>query len=780
MAWRSLEMIAVAIMMVTASVGLMGCEEDASSSQQPDAGPPQDASPPQDAVATPEFQPGQGTFDAPQYVTLSTATAGATIHYTMDGSPPGATSAVYTAPLTIATTTTLNAIARKSGSPDSQVRTATYTIEIRPNTVAPVQFEPNAGNYSNDVSVTLSSATPGATICYTLDDSAPACSTEARCTSGTASDGSPVPVSKTATRIRATACKSGLHDATEIHADYTLTAEKPTFDPLPGAYDPSHPVPVNLATGTKGGEIHYTTDGTTPDCTSTPSFPGKGTIPAFVTDTTVQALTCKAGYAVSEVVTMTYWGETCVGYFYVTNHTQLEALSRCTEIIGTLNIVAEDVSDLAPLSRLKRAGNVYVRTSAPTLRSLHGLEALTAVDGDFAIMFNSGLRSLDGFSSLQTVGAVFTVSGNAILEWNEPGTLVSLGGFELEEPALKRITGFAALREIRGRFDMVKCDSLTEFAGMPALTTIGGDVRFEGNAVLERVTGFPNVREVGGDFSVGADHTPLHFLAFPNLTAIKGNVSVSYANTLVELDFASLETIHGHISIFNAPALTSLQGFRNVNHVQSLLLSGALGFANLKGLEHLTTIDAGLSVSKTTDLVDLSGLENLRSAGSLRIIDTMLQSLRGLEKLTTLTSPGFGISLQDNSELTDIGSLKALTKVGGEVDLTRNARLGSLSGLRSLESVGGAFRISECNALPNLAGLEALTSIGGNLTVSFNRPLVSVDGLSALAQLGGGFSMSDNQTLPTCQPANLANRLKSGGYTGTVDIRNNRGTGTCN
>ncbi|WP_199439736.1 chitobiase/beta-hexosaminidase C-terminal domain-containing protein [Umezawaea beigongshangensis] len=80
------------------------------------------------AVATPTFSPAGGTYSSAQSVTLSTATAGATIRYTLDGSTPTASSALYSGPITVSATTTVRAVALKSGSTTSAVASATYTI----------------------------------------------------------------------------------------------------------------------------------------------------------------------------------------------------------------------------------------------------------------------------------------------------------------------------------------------------------------------------------------------------------------------------------------------------------------------------------------------------------------------------------------------------------------------------------------------------------------------------------------------------------------------------
>ncbi|MFF1608104.1 chitobiase/beta-hexosaminidase C-terminal domain-containing protein [Amycolatopsis sp. NPDC058278] len=79
-------------------------------------------------VAAPTFSPPGGTYSSAQTVTISSATAGATIRYTVDGSTPTASSALYSGPISVPNSRTVNAIALKSGSTTSPVSSASYTI----------------------------------------------------------------------------------------------------------------------------------------------------------------------------------------------------------------------------------------------------------------------------------------------------------------------------------------------------------------------------------------------------------------------------------------------------------------------------------------------------------------------------------------------------------------------------------------------------------------------------------------------------------------------------
>ncbi|WP_328612803.1 chitobiase/beta-hexosaminidase C-terminal domain-containing protein [Amycolatopsis sp. NBC_00355] len=109
-------------------------------------------------VAAPTFSPPGGTYSSAQTVTISSATSGATIRYTVDGSTPTASSPQYTAPISVPASRTVNAIALKSGSTTSAVSSATYTIGTQAG--CPTQSDtPNFGSNVRIFDPSMSAAT---------------------------------------------------------------------------------------------------------------------------------------------------------------------------------------------------------------------------------------------------------------------------------------------------------------------------------------------------------------------------------------------------------------------------------------------------------------------------------------------------------------------------------------------------------------------------------------------------------------------------------------------
>jgi hypothetical protein len=119
-------------------------------------------------AATPTFGLAGGTYNTPQTVSLATATSGATIRYTTDGSTPTAASPAYTGAISVTQTTTVRAIATASGMVDSGVASATYTLQAATPT-----FSPAGGAYLLPMFVSISTTTAGATIYYTTDGTTP-------------------------------------------------------------------------------------------------------------------------------------------------------------------------------------------------------------------------------------------------------------------------------------------------------------------------------------------------------------------------------------------------------------------------------------------------------------------------------------------------------------------------------------------------------------------------------------------------------------------------------
>ena len=243
-------------------------------------------------TATPAFTPAGGTYNVPQIVTISDATANAILYCTTDGTTPTTSSPQCSQPTTVFKSEFLQAIAVAPGKPASVVASAGYTID---QNNAPIpNFSPSGGTYLSPQTVTISDAVAGANLYYTTDGTVPTASS----TLYTA----PITISATQT-LNAIAVAADFNNSGVASATYTIApvAAAPTFSIAAGSY--TSPQQVGLSDTVSGATIYYTTDGSTP---TTKSSVYKGAPITVSKSVTINALAVASGYVNSSVASATY------------------------------------------------------------------------------------------------------------------------------------------------------------------------------------------------------------------------------------------------------------------------------------------------------------------------------------------------------------------------------------------------------------------------------------------------------------------------------------------
>jgi alpha-tubulin suppressor-like RCC1 family protein len=242
-------------------------------------------------VGTPTFSPAAGTYTSAQNVTVSSATALATIRYTTNGADPTEMDATVPANgiVTVGNTMTLRAKAWKSGIPDSNTDGVLYTMNF--GTLPAPSISPGASTHLTSVDVTMSGF-PGATIRYTTNGADP--------TAASSVYSAPIAIFQTST-VRARAFHSDYTTSPAAAVTYTIQAEAPTFSPAPGPYPAG--TALTLASATPGATIAYTLNGSEPTATG-PSISSGGTI--IVGNYTLKAKALKTGIVTSATTTGVY------------------------------------------------------------------------------------------------------------------------------------------------------------------------------------------------------------------------------------------------------------------------------------------------------------------------------------------------------------------------------------------------------------------------------------------------------------------------------------------
>jgi len=209
-------------------------------------------------VSDPVFAPDGGVFVDSVTLAISSATPGAAIHYTLDGSDPVGTSPMYTAPFAVGVTDlAVKAVALHKGlAPSNVVESAVYTVKAS----APV-LDPMEGDFTAEALIKVTSATTGAELRCTLDGSDPTADTDVVT--------SPVSVTETGSLVSCVATREGLtvSDVTSMASAIVIKAIPPVITPDSGEF--TNQATIVMSCESAGCTIYYTTDGSVPTPSAT-------------------------------------------------------------------------------------------------------------------------------------------------------------------------------------------------------------------------------------------------------------------------------------------------------------------------------------------------------------------------------------------------------------------------------------------------------------------------------------------------------------------------------
>jgi len=172
----------------------------------------------------------------------------------------------------------------------------------------------------------------------------------------------------------------------------------------------------------------------------------------------------------------------------------------CTEIIGSVMIDGDDITNLNGLSVLTAIGGNLLIDNNTALTTLTGLDNITSIGWGLSISYNDALPSLTGLDNITSigvgVGAGIGIMGNAAL-WTLTGldNVTSIGGgFAIgDNPVLTSLSGLDNLTSIPGLLYIWHCSSLTSLTDLANVTSIGGDLSIIDNDVLTSLMGLDNI-----------------------------------------------------------------------------------------------------------------------------------------------------------------------------------------------------------------------------------------------------------------------------------------------
>ena len=342
-------------------------------------------------AATPTATPENRTFTGSVDVTLNCTTPGAKIYYVTDtAKDPAIEGTEFTTAITLTETTTIKAIAKVDGMNNSEPLEVTYTKQtpIQPPVVQQVAtpvINPAGGGFYGSQQVTITCATPGATIYYSVDGAA----SQPYVGSFTLYNSATVTAYATFSGMTAS------NPATAAFTRYTYTPD-PTPDPDPDPepdnnYEPPVSNNNNNSNNSSNSSNSSTTQPTTPTQPETPTVPEvtarpEATVEKLVeqavsgkSDTLVIApviggdvtktevtLPASAASAIANSTNAQLKVETPVADVTIPNESLTDLSSQGAEIAVTAEKSEDGGVDVAVVVDGQRVENVPIKAAIPT------------------------------------------------------------------------------------------------------------------------------------------------------------------------------------------------------------------------------------------------------------------------------------------------------------------------------------------------------------------------------------------------------------------------------
>jgi len=249
----------------------------------------------------------------------------------------------------------------------------------------------------------------------------------------------------------------------------------------------------------------------------------------------------------------------CEADVYLSSQEEVDNWLGCTEVVGTLTISGNDITDLSPLATLTKVGNLQISNN-PLLANLNGLENLETSEGGFVIIQNESLTDLTGLSGLkESTGFTYILNNSSLATLDGLENLETVETFYLDSnPILSDISAVSNLQELNN-LQIIGNPLITNVDPFINITTIPSGIIIASSPGISNVDGFQNLVSTSNIVLAGTNLENIDGLS--SLTTVENFFVLSADSTITNVDgLNNLSFVGNSFSISGNPLLTDCCG----------------------------------------------------------------------------------------------------------------------------------------------------------------------------------------------------------------------------
>ncbi|AXG69883.1 receptor L domain protein [Kordia sp. SMS9] len=377
-----------------------------------------------------------------------------------------------------------------------------------------------------------------------------------------------------------------------------------------------------------------------------------------------------------------------------------------------------------------------------TILCCFGLLSISAQNCGYYTVNLYTQSSVDNFVATYATTGCNRLPISLIIGQSNPGTINDIVD----------ISGLSFIEEIASSL-IIRNTSLTTLNGLQNLTTLGAadgyseTLEITNNPNLTSISSLQNLNTPDGIRELRITDSPL-LQSLNGVSHLEAQNKVIVTNTGITDFQATVRSFINTFSVRDNPNLTSFSGLiintngtypgTEVTIRDNPSLTSIDGMQAFTDIRNLRIIDTGLT--------SLTGLDNAAIRNSCTIVNN--PALTSIDAINGSGTPSSYIDIQYNGALTSINGFNGMTSHSGNLTIRNNSSLNTISGFTNLNSFSGEFLIELNASLTAIDGFSSLSTINGTMTINNNTSLSSLSGLSALNSVTSAITISDNNSLP--------------------------------
>jgi uncharacterized repeat protein (TIGR01451 family) len=343
---------------------------------------------------------------------------------------------------------------------------------------------------------------------------------------------------------------------------------------------------------------------------------------------------------------------------YLWDLTSITAFPNLKYLGGYRLFGLNQLKSIPDMNNLLYLGDFSLRFNG--LTDLPEFPLLSAINGDFHLNGNFALPALRGYENINRVTGdlIIEAAGEDIIRETETFNLNAFhhltfvgGNFRIHVERLDTLDGFTALDSVGGIFSVSGGIGLHTFPQDNQFKYIGGNIYLDNLPLLEDLDCINGLENIIGGLGLSGCRSLVSLSAISHFTEYGGGFELSQIDLANLSELSNLKKIGGNLRISDCNSLANLQGLEGLDSINGhIYIHRNLNLESLEGIQHIDPQTIHASGYFAVNITENSRLSVCNVASICEALRVLRRSYRiennalGCDHISQIECKDFGLS----------------------------------------------------------------------------------------------------------------------------------------